>query len=180
MTKSVLTTAKTIYEDGDWWYYSPSGYRQRVSTHAAKNTNRMFVNGKYVPSSHPLHKPGRYKSLDDAWSHEKIESTKEGEVYAIVNDAWLGWVKVGKAVNADDRCNGYQTSSPFRDYRIIARLETDNRHSKEAEMHKIFQHFADERKGEWFKIDNVKAIKIFNHQTKTLFNEFKKELVDAA
>jgi hypothetical protein len=172
--------SEAVYEDGDWWYYSPSGYRQRVSTHAAKNTNRMFVNGKYVPSSHPLHKPGRYKSLDDAWSHEKIESTKEGEVYAIVNDAWLGWVKVGKAVNADDRCNGYQTSSPFRDYRIIARLETDNRHSKEAEMHKIFQHFADERKGEWFKIDNVKAIKIFNHQTKTLFNEFKKELVDAA
>jgi hypothetical protein len=172
--------SEAVYEDGDWWYYSPSGYRQRVSTHAAKNTNRMFVNGKYVPSSHPLHKPGRYKSLDDAWSHEKIESTKEGEVYAIVNDAWLGWVKVGKAVNADDRCNGYQTSSPFRDYRIIARLETDNRHNKEAEMHKIFQHFADERKGEWFKIDNVKAIKIFNHQTKTLFNEFKKELVDAA
>jgi len=63
---------------------------------------------------------------------------------------------------------------------IIARLETDNRHSKEAEMHKIFQHFADARKGEWFKIDNVKAIKIFNHQTKTLFNDFKKELVDAA
>lgn len=172
--------SEAIYEDGDWWYYSPSGYRQRVSTHAAKNTNRMFVNGKYIPSSHPLHKPGRYKSLDDAWSHEKIESTKEGEVYAIVNDAWLGWVKVGKAVNADDRCNGYQTSSPFRDYRIIARLETDNRHSKEAEMHKIFQHFADERKGEWFKIDNVTAIKIFNHQTKTLFDKFKKELVNAA
>ena len=172
--------SEAIYEDGDWWYYSPSGYRQRVSTHAAKNTNRMFVNGKYIPSSHPLHKPGRYKSLDDAWSHEKIESTKEGEVYAIVNDAWTGWVKVGKAVNADDRCNGYQTSSPFRDYRIIARLETDNRHSKEAEMHKVFEHFADERKGEWFKIDNVMAIKIFNHQTKTLFNQFKKELVNAA
>jgi hypothetical protein len=172
--------SEAVYEDGDWWYYSPSGYRQRVSTHAAKNTNRMFVNGKYVPSSHPLHKPGRYKSLDDAWSHEKIESTKEGEVYAIVNDAWLGWVKVGKAVNADDRCNGYQTSSPFRDYRIIARLETDNRHSKEAEMHKAFDNFADERKGEWFKIDNVTAIKIFNYHTKSLFQEFKKELVDAA
>jgi len=47
-------------------------------------------------------------------------------------------------------------------------------------MHKIFQHFADERKGEWFKIDNVTAIKIFNHQTKTLFDQFKKELANAA
>lgn len=144
------------------------------------NKRRMYINGKYIPQDHPLWKPGRYKSLDDAWSHEKIESTKEGEVYAIVNDAWLGWVKVGKAVNADDRCNGYQTSSPFRDYRIIARLETDNRHSKEAEMHKAFDNFADERKGEWFKIDNVTAIKIFNYHTKSLFQEFKKELVNAA
>ena len=180
MIKSVLTTAKTIYEDGEWWYIPSDGKRERLHQYQTKNARRMWVNGKYIPRKHPLWKAGRYKSLDDAWSHEQIESTKEGEVYAIVNDAWLGWVKVGKAVNADDRCNGYQTSSPFRDYRIIARLETDNRHIKEADMHKIFQHFADERKGEWFKIDNVKAIKIFNHQTKTLFNEFKKEIADAA
>ena len=77
------TNKAPVREDGDTWYYSPSGYRQRVSTHAAKNNNRMFVNGKYIPQSHPLHKPGRYKSLDDAWSHNKIESVNEGEVCAI-------------------------------------------------------------------------------------------------
>jgi hypothetical protein len=158
--------SEAVFEDGDWWYYSPSGYRQRVSTHAAKNKNRMFVNGKYVPSSHPLHKPGRYKSLDDAWSHNKIESVDEGEVYIIVNTAWPEWVKVGKAVSSEDRLNGYQTSSPFRDYKIAAILHTDNRHEKEREMHKIFQHFAQERKGEWFKIDKVTAIKLFNYQIK--------------
>ena len=42
--------SEAVFEDGDLWYYSPSGYRQRVSTHAAKNKNRMFVNGKYIPS----------------------------------------------------------------------------------------------------------------------------------
>ena len=67
------TKSEAVFEDGDWWYKSPSGYRQRVSTHAAKNTNRMFVNGKYIPSSHPLHKPGRYKSLDDA-KHVRIQA----------------------------------------------------------------------------------------------------------
>lgn len=144
------------------------------------NKRRMYINGKYIPQNNPLWKPGRYKSLDDAWSHEQIERTKEGEVYAIVNEAWLGWVKIGKAVNADDRCNGYQTSSPFRDYRIIARMSTEDRHKQESEMHKVFEHFAEERKGEWFKIDNVTAIKIFNHHTKTLFQQFKKELVNAA
>lgn len=158
--------SKAAFEDGDWWYYSPSGYRQRVSTHAAKNKNRMFVNGKYIPSSHPLHKPGRYKSLDDAWSHNKIESVDQGEVYIITNAAWSDWVKVGKAVSSDDRLNGYQTSSPFRDYKIIATLATNNRHTKEREMHKIFEHFSEERKGEWFKIDKITAIKLFNYQIK--------------
>ena len=168
------------FEDGEWWYIRPNGNRERVESHARKNVTRMFVNGKYIPKSHPLHKPGRYKSLDDAWSHEQIERTSEGEVYAIVNPAFPEWVKVGKAVNAEDRCNGYQTSSPFRDYKIIARLSTDNRHDKENEMHKVFTHFADDRKGEWFKIDNLKAVKIFNHHAKTLFQQLSKGLQDAA
>jgi hypothetical protein len=162
------THSDAKFEDGDWWYYSPSGYRQRVSTHAAKNKNRMYVNGKYIPSSHPLHKPGRYKSLDDAWSHNKIESVNQGEVYVIVNDAWKDWVKVGKAVSSDDRLNGYQTSSPFRDYKVVATMPVEDRHSKEKEMHKIFEHFAEERRGEWFKISRVTAIKLFNYQIKEM------------
>jgi hypothetical protein len=87
-------------------------------------------------------------------------------VYIIVNTAWPEWVKVGKAVNSDDRLNGYQTSSPFRDYKVIAKLQVNNRHEKEKEMHKVFEHFAEERKGEWFKIDKVTAIKLFNYQIK--------------
>ena len=129
-----------------------------------RNNERMWVNGEYIPKSHPLHKPGRYKALDDAWSHEKIESVAEGEVYAIVNSAWPEWVKVGKAVKSTDRLTNYQTSSPFRDYKIVATISTDNQHTKEREMHKIFEHFADERKGEWFKIDKVTTIKLFNFQ----------------
>ena len=103
--------------------------------------------------------------------HRQIESTAEGEVYVIVNDAWPEWVKVGKAVSSEDRCNGYQTSSPFRDYVVIATLATDNRHIKEKHMHRVFHHFADERRGEWFKIDRVKAINIFNLHAKNKLNE---------
>ena len=167
------TRSNAKFEDGEWWYVQPGdGGRRRIKSHARKNTSRMFVNGKYIPKTHPLHKAGRYKSLDDAWSHNKIESINEGEVYIIVNDAWKDWVKVGKAVSSSDRLNGYQTSSPFRDYKVIATLTTDNRHTKEKEMHKIFEHFAEERKGEWFKIDKVNAIKLFNYQVQ--------ENVDAA
>jgi len=167
------TRSNAKFEDGEWWYVQPGdGGRRRIKSHARKNTSRMFVNGKYIPKTHPLHKAGRYKSLDDAWSHNKIESIDQGEVYIIVNDAWKDWVKVGKAVSSSDRLNGYQTSSPFRDYKVIATLTTDNRHTKEKEMHKIFEHFAEERKGEWFKIDKVNAIKLFNYQVQ--------ENVDAA
>jgi len=167
------TRSNAKFEDGEWWYVQPGdGGRRRIKSHARKNTSRMFVNGKYIPKTHPLHKAGRYKSLDDAWSHNKIESIDQGEVYIIVNDAWKDWVKVGKAVSSSDRLNGYQTSSPFRDYKVVATLTTDNRHTKEKEMHKIFEHFAEERKGEWFKIDKVNAIKLFNYQVQ--------ENVDAA
>tara|TARA_R110001632_G_C11188745_1_gene401793 strand:- start:160 stop:537 length:378 start_codon:yes stop_codon:yes gene_type:complete len=122
----------------------------------------MYLNGKYIPQDHPLWKPGRYKSLDDAWSHQKIESTDEGDVYVIVNSAWPEWVKVGKASIAQDRLNGYQTSSPFRDYSILITRSCDNRHKREVEMHKLFEKYASERKGEWFQIDKDKAVELFS------------------
>ncbi len=171
---SLISKAKTVYEDGEWWYIPSEGKRERLEQYATKNARRMWVNGKYIPRSHPLWKAGRYKSLDDAWSHEQIDRTKEGEVYVITNPAFPEWVKVGKAMDADDRCSGYQTSSPFRDYTVIARLPTENRHAKEVEMHSIFEHFADERRGEWFKIDNLTAIKLINYQLK------EEEIKDAA
>jgi hypothetical protein len=159
---------------GDNWTSARQSQGKYVckSCWSKRDANRMYVNGKEISKNHPLHKPGRYKALDDAWSHQQIERTTQGEVYIIVNEAWKDWVKVGKAVSSSDRLNGYQTSSPFRDYKVVATLTTDNRHTKEKEMHKIFEHFAEERMGEWFKIDKVTAIKLFNYQVK--------ENVDAA
>ena len=144
----------------------PMYYKDNPNAVRKRDAQRMYVNGKEISKKHPLHKPGRYKSLDDVWSHSKIESTEQGDVYVITNRAWPEWVKVGKASIAEDRLNGYQTSSPFRDYEIVAKIYTENRHNKEREMHKIFSHFAKERKGEWFKIDKVTAIKLFNYQVK--------------
>lgn len=122
----------------------------------------MYINGKYIPQTHPLYKPGRYKSLDDAWSHSKIESTNEGEVYAIANTAWPDWVKIGKAVDAEDRLNGYQTASPFRDYYILTKISVKNRHTFEKYMHQVFDSQAKERRSEWFKISHDRAKEILN------------------
>lgn len=152
---------------------NPMYYKDNPEAVKKRDAQRMYVNGKEISKKHPLHKPGRYKSLDDAWTHRQINDSPEGEVYIIVNEAWPDWVKVGKASIAEDRLNGYQTSSPFRDYTLIATLSTDNKHDKEKEMHKVFSHFAEDRKGEWFKISRVNAIRIFNIHAK---NELSKEL----
>lgn len=136
-------------------------YKDNPDSVRKRDANRMYVNGKEISKKHPLHRPGKYKSLDDAWSHEKIESTFEGDVYAIVNPAWEGWVKIGKASFADDRLNTYQTSSPYRDYTILARIHIDNRHKKELVMHRIFEDNAEARRGEWFKIPKADAVLLF-------------------
>tara|TARA_E500000305_G_scaffold91672_1_gene79503 strand:- start:224 stop:766 length:543 start_codon:yes stop_codon:yes gene_type:complete len=168
--KPNYTREEAVFEDGEWWYIQPGdGKRRRITSHARKNTTRMFVNGKYVPKSDPLHKPGNWKTWTHVHSLEKLESTDSGVagyVYVIVNEAWPEWVKIGCAKDADDRLNSYQTYSPFRDYSIVARIKTDNRHMEEKEMHKAFTHFAKERKNEWFKIDRLTAIKIFNYKLK--------------
>ena len=152
-----MTEVKDI--DGELWYYSPSGYRQRLDTHKKKNTTRMFVDGKYIPQSHPLHKPGRYKSFNDAAfsSFENLSSTKEGYVYVISNPAWPDWVKVGMAIDADDRCSSYQTSSPLRDYVLHCAISSDDRRKDESKAHKQLDTVASDRRGEWFKISVEEA-----------------------
>ena len=121
-----------------------------------RNNSRMWVNGVFIPKSHPLHKPGRYKTLDDAWSHAEIDQrSTEGEVYIITNKAFPNWYKVGKAVNAEDRLNGYQTSSPFRDYELRYSVKFDNRHQAEVQVHRLLRNVLSEShcQGEWFNAD---------------------------
>lgn len=88
------------------------------------------------------------------------EQQPSGYIYAISNPAWEGWVKIGMAVDAKDRCNAYQTSSPFRDYKIEMSVPVEDRRKAEAEAHKKAKEIATEYAGEWFKIpiENTKEI----------------------
>ena len=128
------------------------------------NENRMYVNGKYVPQTHPLYKAGRYKSFDDAAfsSLENYKRSKEGQVYIITNPAWPEWVKIGMAVDAEDRCNGYQTGSPMRDYKLMYTVSTKDRRKAEAMAHKTAAKVA-ERRGEWFKMSVGQAKECIQH-----------------
>jgi hypothetical protein len=131
-----------------------------------KNPTRMYVNGKYISRKHPLYKPGRYKSFGDAAfsALQKDKQILEGYVYAIRNKAWPDWIKIGKAVDAEDRLNGYQTSSPMRDYELIHSVYFDDRNKAERDAHKVAERKG-ERKGEWFKLTKEQALEVLREVT---------------
>jgi len=171
-TKNCTKCGEDHPEEG--WY--PSHWKGRSSVckvcfladqqhrNAINNKNTMYVNGKYVPKSHPLWKAGKYKSFDDAAFSSLVnyESSTEGQVYIITNSAWPEWVKIGMAVDANDRCNGYQTSSPFRDYKVMYAASTKDRRNAEAAAHKAAEKIA-ERRGEWFKMSVAQAKECIQH-----------------
>ena len=146
--------SSVAWMDGEWWYTGQADGRRRVDSHRRKNQTRMFVNGRYIPKDHPLHRPGRYKSWEDAWSHEDLETkTSEGYVYIISNPAFEGWIKIGKAVDAFDRVRSYQTGSPFRDYELVYARLFKNRHAAEKAIHNILRTVGFATSCEWFAID---------------------------
>ena len=150
----IPTNKNCVYEDGQWWYVGTNdGGRRSIDAHNKKNTSRMFVNGKYVPKSHPLYKPGRYKGFEEAAfsSLENFKDSTQGEVYVITNPAWPEWVKVGMAVDSEDRIKNYQTSSPFRDYILVYSYEVDDRRAAEAAAHVRLAKECDNI-NEWFRL----------------------------
>ena len=139
-----------IYTKTEGKYYKDNPERQK-----ARNEDRMYVNGKYIVQTHPLHKSGRYKNFEDAAfsSLEKYNSSKEGQVYIIVNESFPEWIKVGMAIDAEDRLSNYQTSSPYRDYALYYSWSVSDRRAAEQAAHEILTECSDARKNEWFKCD---------------------------
>jgi hypothetical protein len=131
----------------------------------ADNDKRMYVNGRHISRNHPLYKPGRYKTFNDAAfaGTYKLDSIKEGYVYVITNKAWPDWVKIGMAIDAEDRCNGYQTSSPHRDYVLEHSVYSNDRRKSEQQAHTRATKIALETNGEWFKLTVQQAIEVLNN-----------------
>jgi hypothetical protein len=93
------------------------------------------------------------------------DKEKSGDVYVISNDTWPEWVKIGKAVDANDRVNNYQTSSPLRNYKLVHAVHFDNRHKAERKAHisaalKTKQPWNKPDNGEWFRLTHDEAIQI--------------------
>ena len=162
-------TGKPKYYRGEGKDLNSSAEIQRkrnVKSNPKNNPLSMYVNGKYVSRKHPLYKPGRYKSFGEAafTALQKDIQIKEGYVYAIRNKAWPEWVKIGKAIDAQDRLNGYQTSSPMRDYELIHAVYFDDRNQAERDAHTSAERKG-ERQCEWFKITEEQALGVLREVT---------------
>lgn len=59
----------------------------------------------------------------------------EGWVYAIFNPAWPGHVKIGSALDLRDRLKVYNTSSPYRDFQVVAAYRFGDRRAAEKRIH---------------------------------------------
>jgi len=147
MGRNPLRRVTMVYEKEQGKYY-----KDDPQTKKKENNLQMYVNSKYISKAHPLHKPGRYKNFEDAAfsSLAKYESSVEGQVYVIVNPSFPEWVKVGMAIDSEDRLNNYQTSSPFRDYVLNYSWNVSDRRAAESEAHTELQKMY-ERRSEWFK-----------------------------
>ena len=96
------------------------------------------------------------------------ETTDEGYVYIITNPCWEGWLKIGMAIDAEDRCNGYQTSSPHRDYKLLYARKFKNRRIAEKKTINKLKKIVKEYNGEWFKTDRNTAQEIIEEFPITL------------
>jgi len=134
-----------------------SNPRNNPKNNPKNNPLQMRVNGKYISRKHPLYKPGNYKSFNDAAFSSLVNYvlSTEGEVYVLKNPAWNNWYKIGKAIESKDRCNGYQTGSPHRDYELVTYKKFKHRGVAEKMAHSLAEGLSRKRLNEWFYIENL-------------------------
>ena len=126
----------------------------------------FFLKGNYDVTKRIKNKLKKIAKEGNKNALEAYNKTKEGYVYIITNPAWEGWVKIGMAVDAEDRCKAFQTSSPHRDYQLEYCAYFNNRRLAEDKVHKKMVKISKDNTSEWFKttvIDDIKVIERVVH-----------------
>ena len=86
----------------------------------------------------------------------------EGFVYGITNSAFPGWVKVGKAYDADARLQNYQTGDPHRGYQMPIKQKVADRNTAEKQAHSKLKAITNYWNGEWFHLSITDVEKIIS------------------
>lgn len=177
MNSKLETTGQTptngeFREDG--YRFDGSTWRRYGRNHHQEASGLIFYKRKYRTLGGYLQQGGRIhrivwaknspvaKALSD---HAKasFDTIEMGYVYLVVNPSFDGWVKCGKAVDVDNRVDGYQTSTPYRDYQEVYRVFANNRHAAESLALAALSASCEDRHGEWFKMDTEEAVAILEN-----------------
>lgn len=76
-------------------------------------------------------------------------ATREGFIYVVTNPAWPGHVKIGRALDPEDRRGQFNTSDPHRAFKLEGYIYTTRRHVAEKAIHEaLAQHRV--QGTEWF------------------------------
>lgn len=89
---------------------------------------------------------------------------KEGYIYIISNKAFPNFYKIGVTSNIKSRLRTYQTSAPYRDYKIEYYIKHPDCYTAEQKIRKMMHYFALEIKNEWYKVSREIAISRVDEQ----------------
>lgn len=89
----------------------------------------------------------------------KAKNLKCRYVYAIKNESWPEFIKIGSTVDVFDRLNSYQTYSPMRNFELIDYAFCEDRLLKEKEFLSSF-----ERNGEWIKAEEKTVLSYIDNK----------------
>ncbi len=137
----------------NWWpSFVGKKHYKCISCYDMRRIENKIKKGEKLP-------PKMLAKLYDKQTKDVYDQVKEGSVYVMGNPVWPEWVKVGMAVDAEDRLNSYQTSCPFRDYMLYYSYKAKDRRKAESEAHsKLDEKF--ERRKEWFRCTPEEAIEV--------------------
>ena len=139
-----MSVAEFVFEEGVWWYFDGYHRRKYMAAEAYGKCCKMcgvglnednWAQGNLKKNVYICRscdsikgKRNRLKRLASSIGKQAVNQyskVKDGYVYILTNPAWPDWVKVGMAIDAEDRCNSYQTSSPYRDYQLHYQVHSD-------------------------------------------------------
>ncbi len=108
-----------------------------------------------------------YDAGRTAGSAEDYEAShKDGFIYVMTNPAWSSAIKIGRSSDPDARERGYQTGSPYRDYKIEFSMYFKDSHAAEKNIHEFLA--SARLEGEWFSITLSAAINTINNYARSV------------
>ena len=141
--------------------YTPE---KRQETNSKTKPDRVYVNGVYQKKAPKVEfevddqlLAVRERNREDLSKFNNSQTTNpEGYIYAITNPAWPGRVKLGCAIDPEDRLRSYQTGDPERAYKLEAMSYSKDRRKSERDLHDA----ASDAKynGEWYSLSVYDAI----------------------